>query len=325
MNHTQTAPSPAETQLFDCRDAFADRLEEIAHHDSRVVVVVNDSIGSSKVGGFKKIFPDRLINVGIAEQTMVGLSAGLSNGGKIPFVCAASCFLTARGLEQIKVDLAYSFTNVKLCGMSSGVAYGELGPTHHSIEDLAWLRAIANMTIIVPADPVETAQAVQAAYEYEGPVFLRISRTPVPLLYDALTYQFQIGKASTLREGRDLTIISNGTLVHVALAAADLLAANGIQTRVVNMATIKPLDEEVILSAARETGAILTVEEHSIHGGLGGAVAETVVCHHPVPMRIMGFPEFCPTGSAQFLFEYYHLTPQGIASKAIELIKEKKP
>jgi transketolase len=310
------------TQMFDCRDAFACRLEAIASQDSRIVVVVNDSIGSSKVGNFNKTFPDRLINVGIAEQNMIGLSAGLANGGKIPFVCAASCFLTGRGLEQIKADIAYSFANVKLCGMSSGVAYGELGPTHHSIEDLAWLRVIANMMIIVPADPIETAQAVQAAYNYNGPVFLRISRMPVPIIYSD-TYQFRIGKASLLRDGPDLTIITNGTLLHVALSAADLLSDNGIHARVLNMATVSPLDQEAVISAARETGAILTVEEASIYGGLGGAVAEVVVCNHPVPMRIMGFPEFAPTGSAKFLFEYYHLTPQGIFSAAQDLIKEK--
>ncbi len=312
----------AAPALFDCRDAFAERLEALAAEDERVVVVVNDSIGSSKMGNFKKRYPQRLVNVGIAEQNMIGVSAGLANGGKLPFTCGASCFLTGRALEQIKVDLAYSNANVKLCGMSSGVAYGELGPTHHSIEDLAWLRAIANMTIIVPADPLETAQAVQAAYEYVGPVFLRISRMPVPAVHPA-SYQFQIGKACVLREGTDLTIISHGTLLHVALDAAELLAKDGIQARVLSMATVRPLDREAVIAAARETGAILTVEEHSIYGGLGGAVAEVVVCSRPVPMRILGFPEFAPTGSAQFLFEHYRLTPQGVCCAAQEIIKEK--
>ncbi len=307
---------------FDCRDAFACQLEAIAAQDPRVVVVVNDSAGSSHVEGYQNKYPDRFINVGIAEQDMIGISAGLSNGGKIPFVCSASCFLTGRALEQIKVDLAYSFANVKLCGMSSGVAYGALGPTHHSLEDVAWLRTLDRMTVIVPADPLETAQAVQAAYEYWGPVFLRISRMPVPAVHPA-TYHFQIGKASILREGRNLTIISNGTLLHVALAAADRLAVDGIQARVMNMPTVRPLDQEAVASAARETGALLTLEEHSIYGGLGGAVAEVVVCHHPVPMRIMGFPEFAPTGSAEFLLEHYHLTPQGVCSAAQDLIRMK--
>ena len=181
--------------------------------------MVNDSVGSSKVNNFGKRFPDRLINVGIAEQTMVGLAAGLANGGKIPFVCAASPFLTGRALEQIKADVAYSDANVKLAGMSPGMAYGELGPTHHSIEDLAWMRAIANMTVLVPADPIETEQAVRAAAEYRGPVFLRIGRTPVPAVHDE-DYRFRIGKAALLRDGQDVTLIANGTMVCRALEAA---------------------------------------------------------------------------------------------------------
>ncbi|RPJ48602.1 MAG: transketolase family protein [Chloroflexi bacterium] len=320
---SENAPILDTTRLFDCRDAFAAELERIAQEDRRVVALVNDSISSSKVGNFKKRFPDRLYNIGIAEQNMVGISAGLANGGKIPFVCGASCFLTGRALEQIKADLAYSNYNVKLCGMSSGVAYGELGPTHHSIEDLAWLRVIANMVIIVPADPIETSQAVRAAYEHNGPVFLRISRMPVPAVFSE-TYQFEIGKAGLLRDGKDLTMITHGTLLHVALEAAGLLSSEGIQARVLNMATIRPIDQPAILQAARETGAILTVEEHTIYGGLGSAVAEVVVCHRPVPMRILGIPgEFAPTGSARFLFEHYDLTPNGVRAAAHDLIKEK--
>jgi transketolase len=279
---TQQPALEIQTARYDCRDAFSQTLETLAREDPRVVVVVNDSIGSSKVGNIKKLFPERLVNVGIAEQNLVGVSAGLANGGKIPFVCAASCFLTGRALEQIKADLAYSFANVKLCGMSSGVAYGELGPTHHSIEDLAWLRAIANMVVIVPSDPAETAAAVRAAYEYHGPVFLRISRMAVPAIYPA-SHQFVIGKANLLQDGRDLTIISHGTLLHVALQAAALLAASGISARVVNMPTVRPIDADCIAAAARETGAILTVEEHTVYGGLGSAVAEVVV--QPSPCR----------------------------------------
>src|SRR5215475_254861 len=178
--------------LHDCRKAFSDTLEALAKADPRVVVVANDSVGSSNLKEFKKRFPKRLVNVGIAEQNLVGVGAGLANGGLLPFVCGASCFLTGRALEQVKVDLGYSRSNVKLCGMSSGVAYGELGPTHHSIEDLAWTRAIANMTVIVPADPIETASAVRAAAALEGPVFLRLSRMPVPDVH-ASDYQFRIG------------------------------------------------------------------------------------------------------------------------------------
>jgi transketolase len=307
-------------RLFDCRDAFASALQELAGADPRVVVVVNDSVGSSKVGGFRKAFPERTINVGIAEQNMIGVSAGLANGGKIPFVCGASCFLTARGLEQIKADVAYSQANVKLCGMSSGVAYGELGPTHHSIEDLAWLRAIANLTVIVPADPIETEQAVRAAWRTEGPMFLRISRMPVPIVHNK-DYRFEIGRAARLREGDDLTLIANGVMVSRALDAAILLADKGIGARVLNMSTVRPLDREAIIEAAIQTGRIVTVEEHTIYGGLGGAVAEVVVANCPVPMRILGIPGvFAPTGSAQWLLEHFGLTAEGICQAALELV-----
>ena len=218
-------------QRFDCRDAFARTIEELAAADPRIVAVVNDSVGSSKLGGFRKRFPDRLVNVGIAEQNMVGVGAGLANGGKVPFVSGAACFLTGRALEQIKADVVYSDTNVKLCGMSSGVAYGELGPTHHSIEDMAWLRLLPNLTVIFPSDPWETEAAVRAAAEIEGPVFLRISRHPVPALTRPSDARFTPGEAERLREGDDVAIISNGTMVARALAAAELLAARAVSAR----------------------------------------------------------------------------------------------
>lgn len=312
--------SEPAAQLYDCRDAFASTLQELAAADRRIVVVVNDSVGSSKVGGFRQAFPARTINVGIAEQNLIGVGAGLANGGKIPFVCGASCFLTARALEQIKADVAYSEANVKLCGMSSGVAYGELGPTHHSIEDLAWLRAIANLTVIVPADPVETEQAVRAAWRTKGPMFLRISRMPVPIVHSK-EYQFEIGRAVRLREGGDVTLIANGTMVSRALDAAVLLADKGVAARVLNMSTVRPLDRAAILAAATETGRIVTVEEHTIYGGLGGAVAEVVATTKPVPMRILGIPGvFAPTGSASWLLEHFGLTAEGICRAALELV-----
>ncbi len=187
----------ADQPRFDCRNAYVETLADLAKNDHRIVGVVNDSVGSSKLDAFKKAFPDRLINVGIAEQDMVGVAAGLANGGRIPFVSAASCFLTGRALEQIKADVAYSNRNVKLCGMSPGMAYGELGPTHHSIEDIAWLRAIDNMIIVVPADPIETAAAMRWAAATEGPAFIRVSRMSVPAVYDA-DYEFVPGKAHTV-------------------------------------------------------------------------------------------------------------------------------
>ena len=308
------------TAQFDCRIAFADTLIELAEEDPRVVVVCNDSIGSSNLKTFQMRFPDRTINVGIAEQNLVGAGAGLANGGLVPFVCGASCFLTGRALEQVKIDLGYSRSNVKLCGMASGVAYGELGPTHHSVEDFAWVRAIANMTVIAPADPMETAAAVRTAAELDGPVFLRLSRMPVPAVHPE-GYEFRIGRAAWLRRGTDLTLIANGTMVSRALEAASLLQAKGISAGVLNMATVRPIDRAAIAEAAA-AGPIVTVEEHTTYGGLGGAVAEVVVQTHPVRMRLLGVPgEFAPTGSPAFLFEHYGLSPEGICGSALDLLE----
>ena len=315
---SQPAAHTAPADLYDCRDAFADTLVELAQADARVVAVVNDSLGSTKVTKLDRVLPGQVVNVGIAEQNMVGVGAGLANGGKIPFICGATPFLTARALEQIKVDAAYSGANVKFVGVSSGVAYGELGPTHHSIEDIAWLRAIDRLCVVVPADPVETAQAIRAAYEHEGPVFVRTSRIGVPIIH-APDYRFRIGVAARLRDGSDVTIIANGVMVARALDAAALLSAEGIEARVLNMATVAPLDRDAVLAAARETGGIVTAEEHIVRGGLGGAVAEVVVTESPVPMRILGFTGFCPTGSPEFLLQHAGLTADGIAAAAREL------
>lgn len=312
-----TATTPV--QLHDCRDAFADTLVELAQADPRVVAVVNDSLGSTKVGKLDTVLPGQVVNVGIAEQNMVGIGAGLANGGKIPFISGASPFLTGRALEQIKVDAAYSGANVKLVGVSSGVAYGELGPTHHSIEDIAWTRAIDRLVVIVPADPIETSQAIRAAYEYAGPVFVRTSRMGVPVIHPE-DYEFRIGRAATLRDGDDVAIIANGVMVTRALQAASTLAADGIEARVLNMATVAPLDRAAIEAAARETRGIVTVEEAVVQGGLGGAVAEVVVQTTPLPMRILGFDGFCPTGSPEFLLERAGLTPDGIAAAAREVL-----
>jgi len=307
--------------LEDCRVAFAETLISVAEQDRRIVAVVNDSVGSSNLKEFKRRFPDRLINVGIAEQNLVGVSAGLASAGKIPFTCGAACFLTGRALEQVKADVAYSRHNVKLCGMSSGMAYGELGPTHHSIEDLAWTRAIANMTVIVPADPIDTASAVRAAVATDGPFFLRISRMPVPSV-TANMQPFEIGRAVTLRQGRDVTIIAAGVTVARALVAATLLSADGVDAAVMNLSTIRPIDREAIADAATR-GPIVTVEEHTVHGGLGSAVAEVVVETHPVRMRLLGVPGvFAPTGSPEFLLDHFGLTPEGIRAATLELVQQ---
>lgn len=316
----QTATETARQDRHDCRDAFADTLAELAEADPRIVAVVNDSVGSSKLGAFRSRFPDRLINVGIAEQDMVGVAAGLANGGKIPFVSAAACFLTARAMEQIKVDAAYSRHHMVLVGQSPGMAYGELGPTHHSIEDLSWLRTIPDLTVLVPADPVETAEVVRWAAQHDGPVFIRVSRMGVPAVNE-LDYRFTPGRAVRLRDGSDVTVLATGTTVGRALDAADLLATEGISARVLSVPSIKPFDEDAVVAAARETGRLVTVEEALTSGGLGGAVAETVVRHHPVPVRFVGVPDrFAPTGSVEWLFDHFGITAAGIAQAARDAI-----
>jgi transketolase len=313
---TATTERPA---LHDCRDAWVEALVELAENDERIVAVVNDSVGSSKLGPFQGQFPERLINVGIAEQDMVGVGAGLANGGKIPFVSAAACFLTARAMEQIKVDAAYSQHHMVLVGQSPGMAYGELGPTHHSIEDLAWLRTIPGLTVVVPADPEETRQVVRWAAQHDGPVFVRVSRMGVPDV-NPEGYTFVPGRATTLREGADVTIVATGTVVSRALAAADVLQQQGVDARVLAMPTIKPLDEDALVAAARETKGIVTVEE-ALVSGLGGAVAELLVRREPVRMRMVGVhDEFAPTGSVEWLLDHFGINAEGIATAARSLV-----
>jgi transketolase len=316
---TQAAGDTLE--LFDCRDSYMSALEEMAAADPRVCAVANDSLSSAKLKNFKAKFPDRFVNVGIAEQNMVGVGAGLANGGMVPYVCGASCFLTARAMEQVKVDLAYSKANVKLCAMSPGMAYGQLGPTHHSIEDLAWMRVIPNLAVVVPADPIETAASMRYSLQHIGPMFLRIARVPVPRVHDD-AYKFEFGKAVELRAGTDVALIACGLLVSRALKAAQALDAVGISARVLNVSTLKPLDREAIVQAARTTRGIVTAEEALVAGGLGGAVAEVLATEHPAPMRMLGVPDtFAPTGTAEFLLEYFGLTAAGIERAALDLLK----
>jgi len=257
-----------DTQTYDCRKAFAEELTALARTDDRIVAVCNDSVGSSNLVAFRQEFPDRLINVGIAEQDLVGVAAGLANGGLIPFVSAAGPFLTGRALEQIKADVAYSQVKVVLCGQSPGMAYGELGPTHHSIEDLSWLRAVADLAVVVPADPEQTRAAVRWAVETSGPSYLRIPRFKVPAVTPEGA-EFLPGRSQRLTDGDDVTIVAIGTLVSRALQAAERLRSDGIAARVINMPFVDPLDEEAVLDAARETRAIVTAEEATVTGGLG--------------------------------------------------------
>jgi transketolase len=306
-------------QTFDCRVAFAETLTALAREDPRIVAVCNDSVGSSNLGAFQKEFPDRLVNVGIAEQNMVGVAVGLANGGLVPFVSCAGPFLTGRALEQIKADIAYTLYPVVLCGQSPGMSYGELGPTHHSIEDFAWLRPLTDLTLLNPADPQQTRDALRWAAGAARPVYMRIGRFKVPSVTPAGT-KFEVGRALTLREGHDVTLIATGVLVSRALDAAEILAGSGVSARVLNIATIAPLDRDAVLAAARETRAIVTAEEGIVHGGLGSAVAELVVQAHPVRMRMLGVPHFAPTGSAAFLLDHFGLNAGGIVAAARELL-----
>jgi transketolase len=307
-------------ETFDCRVAFADELMTLAEQDERIVAVCNDSVGSSNLVGFRDRFPDRLINVGIAEQDMVGVGAGLALSGYVPFVCGAAPFLTGRALEQIKADVAYSQAPVVLCGMSPGMAYGELGPTHHSIEDLSWLRAVAGLGIVAPADPQQTREAVRWAAQAGTPVFLRVGRFKVPAVTPP-GVAFEFGIAQELRSGDAVTIVATGSMVSRALQAAEILSSEGIGTRVINMATIAPLDEECVLRAVQQTRGIVTVEEATITGGLGAAVGEiNLRQQRPVPMRMLGSPrQFAPTGDTAFLLEHFGLTAEGIAAAGREL------
>ncbi|MER6961393.1 transketolase C-terminal domain-containing protein [Streptomyces sp. NPDC000618] len=309
----------SEVPTFDCRADFADELSRLARADERIVAVCNDSVGSSNLVKFREEFPTRLINVGIAEQDMVGVAAGLANAGFIPFVSAAAPFLTGRALEQIKADVAYSYRHVVLCGQSPGMAYGELGPTHHSIEDLSWMRAVPGLEIIVPADPSETRSAVRWAVESGKPTYLRIPRFKVP----AVTPEdapFEAGRATRLVDGTDITLIAVGTMVSRALEASEILGRQGVSARVLNMTFVEPLDVAAVLAAARETGAVVTAEEGLLSGGLGAAVARVVAEHHPVPVRMVGVPAFAPTGSTSFLLDHFGLTAEGIARAALETL-----
>jgi transketolase len=307
---------------YDNRTAFAEALVELARADERIVAVCNDSVGSSNLVAFRREFPDRLVNVGIAEQNMVGVGAGLAAAGLVPFVCAAAPFLTGRALEQIKADVAYSQHPVVLCGMSPGMAYGELGPTHHSVEDLSWLRPLPGLDIVVPADRRQTRLAVRQAVADPRPTFIRVGRYKVP---DVTTDDDVLVRGRFLehRPGEDVTVIGTGTMVSRALDAAEQLAAAGISARVLNAAYIAPLDVDAITAAARRTRAIVTAEEANVAGGLGAAVASVVSQLEDgarVPMRILGLREFAPTGSTADLLEYFGLTATRIADAAKELL-----
>ena len=304
-------------------EEFAETLTELARSDPRIIAVTSDSRGSGKLVPFGRELPDQIVEVGVAEQNLVGITAGLAACGKRPFGVSPSSFLTARALEQIKNDVCYSNVPATLVGISAGVSYGPLGSTHHSLHDLAALRAINNLTIIVPADNHETRGAVRAAAEAAHPVFLRFGKAPLPVLHAPET-AFAVGEAITLREGRDLALIATGETVAHALLAAGWLEEKGIATRVLSMHTLKPLDSKAVLRAGRECGGVITVEEHMIHGGLGEACAGLLMqAGVQVPFRIAGIPdEDTVTGSQGDIFRHYGISMEGLAELALALLEK---
>ena len=305
------------------RDAYGEVLAELGAENENVVVLDADLSGSTKTSGFAKKYPERFFNMGIAEANMIGTAAGLAAAGKIPFASTFAIFAVGRAWEQVRQSVAYPKANVKIVATHSGVTVGEDGGSHQAIEDIAIMRAVPNMTVIVPADGVETKLAIRAAAAYKGPVYVRLGRNKVATVVPE-GFKFEIGKGVTLREGGDLTIIGTGLMTAQALAAAEQLQAAGVSARVLHIATIKPLDEELILAAARETGAIVTCEEHSIIGGLGGAVAELLAEKCPTPLTRLGIKDrFGLSGKAEDLLKYFGLLAENVVDAAKEVLLKK--
>lgn len=306
------------------RDSYGAALVELAEVFPDLVVLDADLAAATKTGGFKKAYPDRFFDCGIAEGNMIGIAAGLAAAGKKVFASSFAMFAAGRAFEQVRNSIGYPHLNVKIGATHAGISVGEDGATHQCNEDIALMRTIPGMTIINPADDTEARQAVRAALEMEGPVYLRFGRLAVPVLFDD-SYRFQIGKGVQMVEGQDVTIIATGLLVGEALTAAELLKNEGISARVINMATIKPIDRDIIVNAAKETGAIVTAEEHNIIGGLGGAVAEVVCETVPVPVVRLGVNDtFGKSGPAVELLKIFGLTAENIVAKVKEALALKK-
>jgi len=305
-------------------EVYSETLQELAHKDKNIIVVTSDSRGSGKLVPFGQKFPDQIVEVGIAEQNLVGVAAGLASTGKTVFATSPACFLTARALEQIKNDVAYSNYPVKLVGISAGVSYGALGSTHHSLHDIAAMRAIHNLLVVVPADNFEARHAILSAASTNKPFYIKFGKRPLPHLHN-VEDTFTLGKASIIHDGKDIAFIACGETVAPALEAAILLKKSGISARVISMHTIKPLDTEAIEKAARECEAIITVEEHSINGGLGEACSSLLMERGLfVPFRRVGFPdEDTVTGSQLEIFDHYGISANGLMNAAVQLLGAK--
>lgn len=304
------------------RDAYGEALKKLGQVNEKIIALEADVGASTKSAVFGIDFPDRYFNVGISEMNMTAMAAGFALEGFVPFVNTFASFLTTRGADPIQCLIAYDGLNVKLAGTYCGLSDSYDGASHHSITDIAFIRAIPGMAVVSVSDAVETEKAVFALAEYEGPVYLRLSRAPAPVIYDE-TLKFEIGKGIILKEGTDVTIIATGTVLHKALEAAKLLSEEGIEAAVIDMHTVKPVDRELITDFAKKTGAIVTVEEHSIHGGLGSAVAEVLVQECPAPMEMIGAEEFAESGDYEQLLEKYGYSSQAIGAACRKVMARK--
>ena len=311
----------SEVKKIATRASYGNALVELGKKYDNLVVLDADLAAATQTGIFKKEFPERHIDCGIAECNMAGVAAGIATTGKVPFFSTFAMFASGRAYEQVRNSIAYPQLNVKIGATHGGISVGEDGATHQCCEDFALMRVIPGMVVASPADDIEAKAMVQAAYEHQGPVYMRFGRAAVPVINDNPDYKFELGKGIVLREGKDLTIIANGLCVSASLEAAEKLAADGIDAKVINMHTIKPLDEELVIASAKETGKIVTVEEHSIIGGLGGAVCECLSENCPVPVKRIGVRDvFGESGSAGALLKKYKLDGEGIYSQIKEFL-----
>ena len=303
----------SEVKKIATRESYGHALVELGKEHEEVVVLDADLAEATKTGIFKKEFPERHIDCGIAECNMMGIAAGIAATGKVPFASSFAMFAAGRAFEQVRNSIGYPHLNVKIGATHAGISVGEDGATHQCNEDIALMRAIPGMVVINPSDDIEAKAAVKAAYEYEGPVYMRFGRLATPIINDNAEYKFEIGKGVTLREGTDVAIIATGLCVAESLAAAEKLAADGVNAKVINIHTIKPLDEELVVAAAKECGRVVTVEEHSVIGGLGAAVCETLSRKAPTPVKTIGIQDcFGESGPAVSLLKKYGLDAEGI-------------
>lgn len=312
----------SEVKKIATRDSYGNALAELGKEHENLVVLDADLAAATKTGVFKKAYPERFIDCGIAEANMTGVAAGLSTCGKVPFISSFAMFVAGRAFEQVRNSIGYPHLNVKIGATHAGITVGEDGATHQCNEDIALMRTIPGMVIINPADDVEARTAVKAAYEYEGPVYLRFGRLALPIIHNESSYKFEIGKGEILRDGKDVTIVATGAMVSNSLEAAERLAADGIEAKVINIHTIKPLDKELVVAAAKETGKVVTVEEHSVIGGLGSAVCDTLAQKAPTQVMKIGMNDtFGESGPAVELLKKYKLDAESIYEKIKNFVK----